>query len=134
MAFFSSIASTKRPMICLLTEPYVTTEDKLSPALTGIQSIHGRQRSPRAIIVATKSIHLWQIPRFCNRDMAVAMWETGDPKMPQMVIACIYMPYEEAILENMTLRDLIRYCNNRMLPMVLSGDTNAHRGCMGMPY
>ena len=106
-SFFSFLATKKEPALCFLSEPYFNASDELVPKLTGLQIIRGKAKFPRAIILASRALNLWTIDRFCNRDLATAMWETGQTGLQNIVVTSLYAPIEEQVLANETLDSLI---------------------------
>ncbi len=46
---------------------------------------------PRAAIYASRSLHIWPMIEFCDRDTAVGLWKTGNNNINEIIVVSVYM-------------------------------------------
>ena len=89
---------------------------------------------PRAAIFGSRGLNLIPIPAFIERDISVAIWQTKrHNKNHQIVIASIYFDggaKDDDIIPQ-KVQNLVKYCSNRKLDLMVLADANAHSPLWG---
>ena len=131
--------------ICMVQEPHVGTQkSKLAGYPPGL--IHyAKVKTPRAAIFVSKGLDVWFEARYSGKDLAVVRLSTGDPDVPEVMIASVYLdgggyqvendddldrPGPRVIPEN--IRNLVSECSYKGIPLILGIDSNAHSTLWGL--
>ena len=85
-------------------------------------------KNPRAAIFASKKVKFLELPQLEDRDTAVCLAKI---RGAQVVVASVYLDqnYSEVITDK--LREVIRYAENRQLPLIIGMDSNCHSSMFG---
>ena len=116
--------------VAMLQEPFISNK---SPAGFGnsFQILHGGGDRPRAAIVATRDVNLWQRRDLSSPDVTTAILKTGKGNI---YLASVYLditrPLDRMFPEEMLT--LVSKCHSRNLKLVLSIDSNSH-SCLWGP-
>ena len=44
---------------------------------------------PRAAMYTSRSLHIWPMMEFCDRDTAVSLWKTGNKNIPEIIVVFV---------------------------------------------
>jgi ribonuclease HI len=114
--------------ICLIQEPWVNKGKIRGLGGRGnLYSFGSYAASPRACIITSRDIKAWPLLPYCSRDVTAirTLWSTGI-----VVFASVYMAAEEDCPPP-KVRDLVEYCSNNNLPLIIGSDCNAHHTLWG---
>ncbi len=50
-----------------------------------------KYEDPRAVIYASRSLHIWPMMEFCDRDTAIGPWKTGNSYIDEIVVVSIFI-------------------------------------------
>ncbi len=88
--------------------------------------IYGNKNGdPRVAIYASRSLHIWPMMGFCDRDTAVGLWETGTNNIKNIVVVSVYM---DILLQGVwpaVFVLLLEYCVRKNKEVLICGDTNS---------
>ena len=112
--------------VILIQEPWINKNKILG--LNSKGSTHfwdSRQEHPRTCVI-TKGLEAYCLPQFSSRDQTAVCIKYNNAKKEQSVmVASVYMPMEFT-LPSGEMEQLIQYCNDKNIPLILGCDTNAH--------
>jgi hypothetical protein len=96
-----------------------------------LYSAGGKER-PSACILA-KNLKAWMLPGFSCRDLvAVLVKYNKDGVERRLVVSSVYLPYDsEDPPPSRELEELIQYCDNEDLYLLVGCDSNAHHTAWG---
>ena len=87
---------------------------------------------PRASIIVSNDIPSWLIPQFTNEDTVVIGIKTTDASFSQMILCSSYMPHDSVDEPPPgKVRDIVRHCERKNIPLIICADTNSHHICWG---
>ena len=91
----------------------------------------GRQGRPRACIYTSGNLDFLMLPKYSNADVVTEGINNLQGVIPKTVIfSSVYMAEDNAAPPQV-VEDLIAYCNNNNLPLVIGCDANAHHVAWG---
>jgi len=78
-------------------------------------------------------MNVWVLPGFSCRDLVTVLVKyIEDGAERRLVVRCAYLPYDsEDPLPSRELEELMRYCENEDLYLIVGCDSNAHRTAWG---
>jgi len=91
----------------------------------------GKDR-PRACILA-RNMNIWELPGFSCRDLvAVLVKYEEDGAERRLVVCSAYLPYDsEDLPPSRELENLVGYCENENIQLLVGCDSNAHHTAWG---
>lgn len=116
--------------VALIQEPWISGN-----RVRGLRSRNLILLSPqtegriRSCIVARRDLHLTLISRYSDEDLTVVSMER--PNKPVLVLASMYLPYDEDDPPSSKLRALVKWCETKGHDLILGGDANAHHSLWG---
>ena len=118
-----------KQFLACLTEPAIR-DGKLVGLPQGLQSFvtTGNTR-PRAAIVASRGLPLWQVQEFCTPDLQVVLWKT---EKEEIYVVSGYLDIEHQTVLPPALKQLSRKCFREKKPILVCLDSNAHSSLWGM--
>lgn len=120
--------------IALIQEPWIR-----SNIICGLNRFSGKlfyssgDSPPRTCIVATDKIQAQILTQFCSSDLTtIKLKQSQDPRTPELVVASAYMPEGDTAPPE-SLVELVRFCEQNKMELVIGTDSNAHHQLWGMP-
>ena len=127
----ATLADTNKAnsFIAFIQEPYCT-EGKVR-GLTNkgylIQTID-KDNQPRAALLISKDLPTFQLTNFCDRDIAAAIITI---ETRNIVVASVYMPHDSNEHPSVSMQNLVQYCEQRKLELIIGADVNSHHWLWG---
>ena len=91
----------------------------------------GRQDRPRSCIYTSADLDAWMLPKYSNADVVtVSINNLQGIVAKTVVFSSVYMA-EENTAPPQLVEDLVAYCNQNNLPLVIGCDANAHHVAWG---
>lgn len=89
--------------------------------------------NPRACICVSKQLNAQLIPEFCFRDLvAIRTCLVKDGRKMNLVVCSAYLPYDSPNPPpTEELENLVNYCKDKRLPLLIGCDANAHHTVWG---
>ncbi len=84
-----------------------------------------RNGDPRAAIYASRSLHIWPMTEFCDRDTAIGQWKTGNNKIDAIIVVSVYMDILVPGVWPAAFERLLDFCKRKKKEVLICGDTNA---------
>lgn len=132
-AIVSRQAAVGQTQIALIQEPWVRRG-----AIQGLDKAKGiiyssTHNIPRACIYVSKEIQATAIPDLCSRDVvAIKVSLKRGRERVEIVLGSVYLPYDSPTPPPSTeLEELVQFCSNERLPLIIGCDANAHHTCWG---
>ena len=85
----------------------------------------------RAALFISSGLNVIPMTQFTHRDLATELWNTGSAKVPEVVIASVYMDCKERLVFPPLFVELLEYCYQQQKPLLLLGDMNSHSPLWG---
>lgn len=117
--------------LALLQEPYMVKGK--------VQGVDHREweilvsgPNARTCISFRKNLNIMPLLELCSRDLSVAVWKTkdNDGKDVEVIIASLYLPYEEPV-PGAEMTKLGQYIDSKKMEAVIGMDSNAHHPIWG---
>ena len=121
--------------ICLIQEPYVVrgNECGLSSAASA-KRIECKSADPtqfpHAIIYHHPKANITPCPQFTGRDVAVGIWQIGQPDLENILLVSLFWSREAVELLRKCL-DAVEWAAQNQIPVHVGGDLNAHSKLWG---
>ncbi len=80
---------------------------------------------PRAAIYASRSLLIWPMLEFSDRDTAVGLWKTGNNKIDEIIVVSVYMDILLPGVWPAAFERLLDFCDRKKKEILICGDTNA---------
>ena len=91
----------------------------------------GRQARPRACVYTSADLDAWMLPQYSNADVVTVSINNLQGIVAKTVIfSSVYMAEENSAPPRI-VEELVVYCNQNNLPLVLGCDANAHHVAWG---
>ena len=87
---------------------------------------------PRTAVVGSKDLNLWLDPRFSTPDLTTCVWLTGNKREQRFYVASLYLDINNTSVVFKELEELVSYCNQNNLPLLIALDSNAHSTIWGL--
>lgn len=117
--------------VAFIQEPYLVKNQ--IKALTGeLLYVTSTEGGPRACLLFKKGIKYIPLLRFCSRDQATAKVElkiNGVKKI--IVLSSAYLPGDNERPDSQTMKDVVEYCTQNKLQLIIGSDANAHHTIWG---
>jgi len=96
-----------------------------------LYTLRGKER-PRACILA-RNMNIWELPGFSCRDLVAVLVKYDEYGAERRLVVCsAYLPYDsEDPPPSRELEDLVRYCENENIQLLVGCDSNAHHTAWG---
>jgi len=96
-----------------------------------LYSARGKER-PRACILS-RNLDAWELPGFSCRDLIAILIKYIEDGAERRLVACsAYLPYDsEDFHTSRELEELMRYCENENLRIIVGCDSNANHTAWG---
>lgn len=88
------------------------------------------EERPRACIYCFQNIKAWLLPQFSDEDVVVVETKNITDKVGRLLLASVYMAEGNEVPPR-KMRDLVTYCNQHQIPLVVGSDANAHHTLWG---
>lgn len=118
--------------IALIQEPWIRNN-----RICGLGNIGGKlildtqgTDKPRTCAYIPKDVPTTTLTQLCSRDLTAVRLKT-DGDAPDIVLASVYMPGEDEDCPPKEMADLVRYCEDANLDLVICTDSNAHHPLWG---
>ena len=114
--------------IALLQEPWV-----VKGAVRGIkygETHYAKVDHPRACVVTGEDINAWFLPQYSNRDTSTVRVEGIGADQP-IIVCAAYLTHEDNEVPPQILKNLVDYCDQQRLPLIIGADVNAHHTSWG---
>ena len=122
--------------VALVQEPWYREDCIRGLTVPGytLYSAGGKER-PRACILARK-MHAWALSDFSYRDLvAIQMKCLEDGAERRLVVCSAYLPYDsEDRPPSREMGELVRYCEQENLRIIVGCESNAHHTAWGSPH
>ena len=117
------------PMICLLTEPYAF-QNKVAqiPPHHVVLPAHTLSSRPRTAILIPKHIPHVFLEQLSGADATAALLQL---RCGKILIASIYLDYNDPAVVPTWVTDIVEYADNHQLPLLMAFDSNAHSTLYG---
>ncbi len=80
---------------------------------------------PRTAIYASRSLHIWPMMEFCDRDTAFAIWKTGSNNTNEIIAVSVYMDIILPGVWPAAFERLLDFCERKKKEVLICRDTNA---------
>ena len=119
----------KNSTLVLIQEPWIY---KSKIRGLGRNNIFQGTGNPRACIVASAELTAWKLNDYCDADIvAVAIrGRIGPNNHRRIVFASVYMAHGLPV-PPVKMEELVRYCEDKRLPLIIGSDVNAHHQLWG---
>ncbi len=89
----------------------------------------------RAAVLVNQGIHYWALDQFTQRDSTAVCVKLYDKKNKQYKSVYIALIYLDINFDTITidLKNLVEYCSQKGVPLILGMDSNAHKTVWGSP-
>ena len=127
-SFYEQLASSMHTHLALIQEPYCPFARVVGVPSNLALHVGKFGARVRAAIVTSKTLGAWTLHQFSDEDMvAVGLKITNHGREELLIAASVYMPYESPDPPpTRKLQDLVDFCADRGLRLLLGCDTNAH--------
>jgi ribonuclease HI len=107
--------------VALVQEPWIVKGGIRGLSKRGLHSYGGPK--PRACILASPNLRLWELPQFSDRDCMAVNIKWRDT---EAILASVYMADDGSPLPSQAVVALVAHCENKGLPLIIGCDSNAH--------
>ncbi|KAJ8912748.1 hypothetical protein NQ315_016704 [Exocentrus adspersus] len=129
ISLISQQLAAKQVDIALIQEPWVCRDSvKGLSRHWGHVYVSSNEQTPRTCIDTTKQVNATKLTHFCFRDL-VAIKVTIGRRYYDLCSA--YLPFESPNPPSRKLMELVEWCKNNNLPLIVGCDANAHHICWG---
>ena len=112
--------------VILIQEPWINKNRILGLNSKGSTLYRGSSQDHPRTCVITKGLQAYCLPQFSSRNQTAVCINYNNAKKEQLVmVASVYMPMELSPPAG-EMEQLIHYCNDKNIPLILGCDTNAH--------
>jgi hypothetical protein len=119
--------------VALIQEPWYREGCVSGLSIPGytLYSGGGKER-PRACILI-RTMDIWMLPRFSCRDLVAVLVKYNEEGVERRLVVCsAYLPYySEDPPPSKELKELVRYCENEGIQLLVGCDSNAHHTACG---
>ena len=130
----SQLTSDLDSFVVLIQEPYYNKANKTLGLDPQHKKLDCEGRAPegcnRAIIYCHRNLNVWRAPNYCTRDLAAALWITGNESHPNIMLISYYWDAQVLIIAK-KLHELIRHCREKGYEYILGTDSNAYSELWG---
>lgn len=120
--------------IALIQEPWINNKqikglnDKRFSVIAD-----SRSERPRTCIAISNNLPKTVLARFISQDLVAVKVTLNNGKGHKVdtVIASAYLPFDSEDIPHQRFKDLVSFCQNKKLPLVIGCDANAHHECWG---
>ena len=116
-------------LLCLVQEPYVTTDKKVKIFTNKLQLLCSSEDSPRACIIANKKLKCFLLNQFSNRDQAAISVKFKDKNIIFCSVYCAGEPADPP--PSNLLINLVKYARDNNIKLICGADCNSHNECWG---
>lgn len=119
--------------IALIQEPWASGHHVLGLGTTGGRIIYNKSpEKSRTCIYAKNGINILPLAQFCHRDITTVKLNYMDGNvMRVIVIASVYLPYDEPSPPTMEMDQLTQYCAANNHQLIIGCDANSHHTAWG---
>ena len=113
--------------IYAIQEPYCPRNR--IPITRGISAHYDKVcKAPRAAILYSSKLDMWDVPAFTGRDVTTCLLKTGDPMYEEIYFVSAYMDilFNAKDFIPSELNKIIKYCKDNNKPLIINADSNCH--------
>lgn len=121
------VLSKGNTKICLAQEPYVYKSKIRGTPSTWKIFYDNSAIQPRACVLTSSDVKSTPLTQFQRKDVVAVLTEW---KTTKVVYASVYMPYDQDC-PSQEVVDLVKFCDDNKLPLVMGCDSNAHHPVWG---
>ena len=122
------LKSIKGDFVCLITEPY-NFKGKAARLPSNVQIVpeNIKEKTSRAIIIASPNCEIVEVSNLCSKDSAVAHCKIDKVNI---LLCSIYMDINIPVQQEF-LNKIMDYADSKNVEMILGIDTNSHSTMYG---
>ncbi len=121
----NSVDRTKLPFLFGLQEPPVYKGKIVGFGSSQKLISSNKNGDPRAAISASRSLHIWPMMEFCDRDTAIGLWKTGNNNIDEIIVVSVYMDILLPGVWPAAFKRLLDFCERKNKEVLICDDTNA---------